>query len=287
MRYINLDHVRMNLHDKWLEKAKGALQAVEHEPPAKRGKKINNRSHIWSKLKDVLMEASHGKCWYCECKRRRDYYAVDHFRPKNAVVERPDHEGYWWLAFEWRNYRFSCSYCNSGITDPATSQFVSKGAHFPILDETRRIMTRPDNLDVLEEEQATLLDPTKPADVGLLLFNQNGDAVPRYSANATSRWEKRGHERAATSIKLYNLNYETTKEERKELYNEIEKQVRRVDRYLKRESPDEVLLDDLLNEVFGKLMSVVGEKAEYSAARAYIMSLRPNHDWLEFILTAC
>ncbi|KHD08572.1 hypothetical protein PN36_02120 [Candidatus Thiomargarita nelsonii] len=69
----------------------------------------------WRKddIKETLWEYHNRKCCYCE--RKRDLKResdVEHFRPKAAVTEDKEHDGYWWLAYEWDNYFFSCKLCN-------------------------------------------------------------------------------------------------------------------------------------------------------------------------------
>ena len=76
---------------------------------AKRKKIIDGHAYVWSELKDLLLKWSHQKCWYSELREDGSDYHVDHFRPKGRVLndgERP-RDGYWWLAFDWRNYRIA------------------------------------------------------------------------------------------------------------------------------------------------------------------------------------
>ena len=71
-------------------------------------------SDFWKQAKDQLKVESHGKCAYCEGKA--DHVAhgdVEHFRPKSV---------YWWLAYCYDNYSYSCQICNQS----------HKGANFPI-----------------------------------------------------------------------------------------------------------------------------------------------------------
>lgn len=102
----------------------------------------------WGETKKTLHRYQQGKCCYCE--RRRDANAegdVEHFRPKLKVTEKPGHPGYWWLAYEWSNYLFSCKACNSDY----------KKNHFPVLDETHRATTKDDDLSL---ERPVLINPS-------------------------------------------------------------------------------------------------------------------------------
>ncbi len=75
----------------------------------------------WRKgdVKEALFEMHYnGKCCYCE--RRRDEKReldVEHFRPKAKVTGKRTHPGYWWLAYKWDNYFYSCKKCKGEICD--------------------------------------------------------------------------------------------------------------------------------------------------------------------------
>jgi len=72
------------------------------------------RSVVWKGSKDQLKIESGGKCGYCEGKADHVAYGdVEHFRPKSV---------YWWLAYCYDNYVYSCQICNQSY----------KGANFPI-----------------------------------------------------------------------------------------------------------------------------------------------------------
>ncbi|MDJ0839198.1 MAG: hypothetical protein QNK37_21960 [Acidobacteriota bacterium] len=68
---------------------------------------------------------------------------VEHFRPKKRVAEAPDHGGYWWLAYDFRNMFLSCSHCNKHF----------KQDHFPLDDGS----TRAHFSDYGKEDQQSLL----------------------------------------------------------------------------------------------------------------------------------
>src|SRR4051812_48374124 len=131
MRYVDAQAVGQNLPDGWAARAKQAEEAVEAAQPAVRSAAVNARSAIWRDLKDTLKQVSHNKCWYCESIDIRSDNAVDHFRPKAAVADSPAHEGYWWLAFKWENYRFCCTYCNSRRLDDR-GNVGGKADRFPL-----------------------------------------------------------------------------------------------------------------------------------------------------------
>ncbi len=115
-----------------------------------------NISNLWSEVKEHYRVLSHDKCWYCEASTHRIPGDIDHYRPK-AGVAGIQHPGYWWLGFNWRNWRFACRYCNSQFTDSDTGIVGGKGNHFPLLDgEKSRISHQCDYEDLCEEEPLLL-----------------------------------------------------------------------------------------------------------------------------------
>jgi len=209
VRYIDPQLVGQNLPNGWAEQAQQAEAAVVSARPQDRSAEVNRHSQVWKDLKDTLKRASHDKCWYCESIGVRSDNAVDHFRPKNAVRECSDHEGYWWLAFKWENYRFCCTFCNCRRVDQETGQGGGKADHFPLRDEARRAKAPADRLD---DEEPLLLDPAIPADPGLLWFDESGQAVPHpICCNDANGYP---HRRAATSIDLYHLNHRELMDQR-------------------------------------------------------------------------
>ena len=79
------------------------------------------------------------KCWYSEAPDAVSDWHVDHFRPKKRTLDedKTEHEGYHWLAFDWRNYRIAGSYTNSPHRD---GQGVTRGKwdYFPLANGSVR-----------------------------------------------------------------------------------------------------------------------------------------------------
>jgi uncharacterized protein (TIGR02646 family) len=277
MRYI--DFQAITLPNDWEQKAQQALEEIKQLPPDQRSKAIVARAELWRDLKPVLKQVSFDKCWYCESVRHRCDDAVDHFRPKGRVAECKNHEGYWWLAFDWHNYRFSCTWCNSRRVDQETGRPGGKQDYFPLLDESTRAATPEADL---EAEQPCILDPTKATDPGLLWFQQDGQVVPKYPNNQLFK------RRANESIRLYHLDYTETVERRQILYKDVEHLVKRGDRYFAKwaENSDltaQYALEDVLHELRKRILP----NAEFSAAaKAYLLGFRSSsREWLDGILT--
>jgi uncharacterized protein (TIGR02646 family) len=136
------------------------------------------RHAIWSVLKRCLASAGNEKCWYCEVDSRRSPCDVDHFRPKLGITvddtQLAGHLGYYWLAYEWRNFRFSCIRCNRPEKDEG-GVLRGKDNEFPLFDEASRCTNSSGSL---ASERPRLLDPCHDADCNLLAHPINGEVKP-------------------------------------------------------------------------------------------------------------
>lgn len=124
--------------------------------------KYNFESSAWKPAKGALKTDTGGKCAYCEAST--DVVAhgdVEHFRPKSI---------YWWLAFVFDNYLFSCQICNQSY----------KGDNFPLAGTAAPAPALPAALpagQALSDLADTLiLDPTLLHDGHLLALWAAEDA---------------------------------------------------------------------------------------------------------------
>jgi hypothetical protein len=223
MRYIN---IKENPPDDWLKKSNEITTKLkEVTTDIDRKKIINDNSEHWKELKKWLEDINFGKCWYSEAKELVSDYHVDHFRPKGKVVDidkKEIAEGYWWLAFDWKNYRISGAICNSphkgddGITK-------GKWDYFP-LHNNLKICKCP--TDDIEDEIYLILDPCNEEDVSLICFDESGYPFPTNYINPTEE-EKKEWEyiRVEQSIKILHLDYHKLINARKELWNECKMKI--------------------------------------------------------------
>jgi len=282
VRHISPDLVRENLPDGWEARAQAAAEAVAAVQPEDRAAEVNNRSAIWKELKDTLKLVSHNKCWYCESVDARSDNAVDHYRPKNAVAECVEHDGYWWLAFSWKNYRFCCTFCNCRRSDQVRGTSGGKADHFPLRDEAHRAKTPADDL---ANEEPLLLDPMVSADPGFLWFDETGQAMPNpvCCGNVTGYTYKR----ADTSMLLYHLNHTDVVERRKALCAEIRRSVAEADRYFQKYDAGDGTGREAFENAVLAMRELLSPAADYSAAaRAMLMGLRGSHPVVEAVLAA-
>jgi uncharacterized protein (TIGR02646 family) len=158
---------------------------------------------LWGnkEVRRALCTMQSKKCGYCE--RRRDMTResdIDHFRPKAEITQSPQHKGYWWLAYEWKNLLFCCRHCNQSY----------KLNHFPILDEAKRVSseTQP-----LSDESAYLIDPCSDDDLEdyFIYYVNNGAKKVYILPRPDDPWNRA---KADKTIELLQLNRDELLDER-------------------------------------------------------------------------
>lgn len=262
MRTINISDLEDLLPDGWLEKADQLTQKL-HDKTAEERSIILKKHPIWQELLVQLKELSNNKCWYSEAKEVMSDMDVDHFRPKNEALQKDGdgkivkREGYWWLAYDWHNYRLSSIYSNRLRKDKHTDDKNSygKGAYFP-LNEGCRAATCVEELD---NEVIYLLDPVNPNDPDLLFFNEDGLAVP-----AVSEDEPWNIERALISIDIYHLNHTPLKDARQVVWNLCQRKIDDLKAIFKK--PQITARDDeRINSIREDLRELIAKDSEFSA----------------------
>jgi hypothetical protein len=170
--------------DKWVEDSRELTEKLRQcvddvngacTAAQKRRAIIEAHEGHWKSLKETLSGWAFGKCWYSELRDSGSDYHVDHYRPKGRVRNEgeKEREGYWWLAFEWTNFRMAVSWVNSPHKDPGKAS-QGKFDQFPLKPGTSPI--GPD--ESIESEIPVLLDPTNANDVLLVDFDERGLPIP-------------------------------------------------------------------------------------------------------------
>lgn len=192
---------------KWRKKADNATKTIKQKLEQNAGYTI--KEGLYKEMRQVFLDAFHGKCAYCEAKVILDQHRgdVEHFRPKGRVtgkdnrpiiIPSPDggeprqHPGYPWLAYDWRNLLPSCKACNQpGKTRRRKS--VGKWDKFPVQgfrasvpgEELREkpLLLHPvfdDPSKHLELDPATgiMLAKTKRGKVCIELLDLNREGLP-------------------------------------------------------------------------------------------------------------
>jgi hypothetical protein len=242
----------------WLIKASKLLDELKAAPDAAaRNKIIDDNSAVWGELKQWLLKLSHGKCWFSEAKDCFSHWDVEHYRPKRSAKDDDgtSHEGYWWLAFDWRNFRI-CG--NAGNR--------KKSTYFPLRPGCARVSPHGD----IRYEKAKLLDPIDEDDPGLLSFNMEGRAIP--AADLTDAWER---QRVEYSVERYNLDFPPLMDKRKAVWAECWNCVQEYLKELATYHADEtnVIAWDRSKQAVKRIRQLIREEQELSAvARACLLS---------------
>jgi hypothetical protein len=297
MRYVDLD--LLPLPDGWQTRANQALNDLRTEIVAAEaqarvagddvaaarksaiteGLKKPARQAIWGCLAPGLSGLRKGKCWYSESKNPASDKNVDHFRPKNRVAEDPNHEGYWWKAFDWKNYRYASQWCNQRRVQPGSGTSGGKWDRFPL--QAGSVRARQENDDIAREE-VMLLDPADPDDWKLLTFRPDGYPTPA-KAQGTPEFD-----RAAISIEVYHLHCKELVDDRRLLARRVQQTVE--DMETLRPLISNPTTRQLYKNQQKQLLRLIHPDSEYSAsarayARAEIYKVELGHqvkrDWLE------
>jgi len=219
MRWICKEDIEECLTQAWRDTAERATAEIIAAPDEEARKAILKRvasSNVWREFYLLLPDNLKRKCWYCEAEEIRSDMPIDHFRPKNKVEEDKRHDGYWWLAFDWQNYRCACTYCNSRRVFDETKG--GKECHFPLENPAQRAFTPNDN-DNLRNERPSILDPINPDDEKLLWFDNDGIPMANPEASELQRTK------VENSIQIFHLHEGRIAKARNRIRIEVEKQV--------------------------------------------------------------
>lgn len=141
-------------------------------------------------VKNPLWEIHHGKCCYCERKREiKRESDVEHYRPKLKVTEENNHLGYWWLAYEWTNYLYSCKICNE----------TYKRNFFPLLDDSPRASQPGDDIS---RERPVLINPIDDDPESCITYDWWSGGKKYVKASGTDE-----NGRGSETIKILGLNH--------------------------------------------------------------------------------
>lgn len=206
-------------------------------PPANqnggRKKSFTYTAYKGADVRAALERLFYDKCAYCET-----VYAasapvdIEHYRPKGAVAEAPEHEGYWWIAMGWDNLLPSCIDCNRQrgqvLVEPSSSLAILAAATKPVISQAGKKDSFPlaatgtralDEEGDLSEEQALLLDPCRDDPATCLMFSFD-PAHPAGLIVPTGELDQQV--RGAVSIQIYGLNRLKLVQDRTRLLRRLE-----------------------------------------------------------------
>jgi uncharacterized protein (TIGR02646 family) len=140
------------------------IQAVGNNKPYDvsdlyKDEKIRKQYYLRDDLKDPFWR----KCAYCEESIASQNGDIDHFRPKKRVSDdnyKPinGHNGYYWLAYDWKNLLPCCVKCNQRrewfVHDGKC--VIGKQDRFPLENENERVYSHRADL---RKERPLLINP--------------------------------------------------------------------------------------------------------------------------------
>jgi hypothetical protein len=286
MRHIKKSDLRARITEAWLNAAAEGLKDLKykatHEERSKAiAKFFRDKAELWKQLKKCMAQPIPAKCWYSEVQRALPDLEIDHFRPKNAICG-VKHEGYWWLVFDWENFRISSSLANKRRQDDRAGTVDGKGTYFPLVDETKRVSDKVPG--TTQNEKPILLDPFEASDVLLLDYAiESGKVVEKYSESA----HELRHRRARKSIELYHLNEGTLIAQRAERGVMLNGKAERIEELFSRSESGEQLTDaenDELAKLQNDVANYINASAEYSSFLRALLRQLGSRGWNDELL---
>lgn len=179
--------------DEWVKKAEAATKALrEAKTDDERKAVIEKYEGLWrdNDVRDWLLALFHNKCWYTEAKESVSAIHVDHYRPKGRVSDlaRNHRDGYWWLAFDWRNYRICGQLINT-----------KKNDIFPLCEGQCATASDPNSLKL---EAPLLIDPITD-DARLISYEMDEESC---RATPIAGIDTAEQHRADNTIEILGLN---------------------------------------------------------------------------------
>lgn len=294
MRYIDTNDLQetydrikgVGSFSKWEKEAKLHKKALENKEKKERSS-YWKKNNTWQHLYSALSEISGDKCWYTESKENSGEWQIDHFRPKGQSKDENGIEilknGYWWLSYDWRNFRLSGSLVNllrKGRFEEG-DKTLGKGNYFPLKNSK---VTRDQDMKCVGEKPL-LLDPTNAGDVRLLSFDQDGMPYETYG----SKDNEFKNMRALLTIKCYGLEHRSLVRGRARVWNTCSQIVEDCQNDIIMNIYDDELVDDAIEKCFIDLARLANKKQPHSiVVFNYIKSksCEEEFEWLKDALTA-
>lgn len=296
MRRIDISHLKETFDrikgtgafSKWEESAKVHLQNIEGKNKKERAD-YWQKHNIWTDLYSALSELSGDKCWYTESKENSGEWQVDHFRPKGKSLDENGKEilkeGYWWLSYDWQNFRLSGTLTNllrKGRFEEG-NETMGKGNYFPLKDKTKVSKVKDKKC---RGEKPLLLDPINARDVELLSFDKDGMPYETYNVDDNAL----NYLRASISIKCYGLEHKPLVRGRFRVWNTCNEIVEEAKNDLFVFKGDEDKIDEIIESCFNKLANLANIKMPHSIVVWNFINDKLTDDdyewWLRGALTA-
>ena len=210
---VFIDLSKLELPEGWEDVADALTEELADIEPGKRNSFIDSKKRkTWGddRLLEALRKIAGNKCWYSDLPLEGSDVNIDHFRPKGRITEvesdfpysktGTQSDGYWWLAFNWENFRLSSMHANQRRVDEDTSG--GKADFFPVSGQRADELTPIGSMT----EDILPLDPCKLSDVALLWYDPDGKI-------GYNGWQSTNDENEIQRLKLTNWLYHLDKKE--------------------------------------------------------------------------
>ncbi|EKO3583125.1 hypothetical protein M3923_001285 [Vibrio metschnikovii] len=285
MRYIDPNLIDQCKPANWDVNSQQWAQRVQRA--ADKSAEIKSIGSKWSDFKPNFIREFGDKCWYSEVPRIGTDFDVDHFRPKGDVkISKQSyatrlvhgisqrHPGYWWLAFEAKNYRYACIEANRPRANGG------KHDYFPLMDEATRVWNCC-NIAAHGGEDVKLLDPCCSIDVTLVSYVQ-------YPGTVMSRYSEISHpdeySRVRESAKRYNLNSKTIKGARSEVIKKVKDSLHFIELHASLSPAQQVTMNSFLATMEQNLVDACNRKSAFSATAVAFIREKKHEPWLANLL---
>lgn len=146
---------------------------------------IKEKEGLWrdDRIRNWMLQQFANKCWYTEAYDSVSSIHVDHYRPKGRVknLDGTECEGYWWLAFNWKNYRI----CGQLINVKKVDLFpLLEGERAKVFDEISLVLEAPLIIDPLTD-QTRLISYEKDEDACIAVPSAGINKLEEYRAEKT------------------------------------------------------------------------------------------------------
>ncbi|MDX2112046.1 MAG: hypothetical protein SFY80_17595 [Verrucomicrobiota bacterium] len=286
MIHINLDSITP-IPD-WIQNAKDLTQILKQKADGDRAEFINaKRVDTWGapSLLESFRRVVGNKCWYSEVPLEGADPNIDHFRPKGDIREvdsqlqptKVTTPGYWWLAFEYRNYRLTSMHANQRRVDEETEG--GKWNFFPVRGARAQMLCEWGEID----EDTLALDPCSASDVALLWFDP-------YGTPCISQWRKNNitpedRDRVRVTIWLYHLDKNEIKTKRAAYIEEIRKDLQKANTsYLLWQNtvPKNRMAKNSFDQKVAEIRVKLADNAPFAAAkRCAVRIAMAEYPWID------
>ncbi|WP_394233602.1 hypothetical protein [Pseudomonas anguilliseptica] len=251
--------------DNWLQRstelAKALAELEAQSNREARNAMIDANSSHWSALKPWLRALSYGKCWFSEARDLYSHYDVEHFRPKKQAksLDGTERDGYWWLAFNYMNFRVCGNVGNR-----------KKGGWFPLRQGS---MCSSYAAQCEEAEVPYLIDPIDEEDVKLLAFDEKGDVIPTPGCLS---WDR---QRVEITVKLLKLNeHPALSDERRKIWQKVDGLI---EQYISAKARNDLAANpvakDRLRQIRQEVKALTNDHAELSSVAKWCVLFRNDH----------